>query len=156
MFLLKLLRASSYRLQRSSYRNINNTDVNLMLAKIVFPLITAFIASASFAKAPVCQKNLSEADLNALSKNERISAYCSAKAASQLANAEFLTSKYQIEKLLKTLPNPPTESFVRQWTESMSKHQSVLVEKNQCSEKANHYYQSFQAKFGYIPDCTGS
>ena len=127
-----------------------------MLAKIVFPLITAFIASASFAKTPVCQKNLSEADLNALSKNERISAYCSAKAASQLANAEFLTSKYQIEKLLKTLPNPPTESFVRQWTESMSKHQSVLVEKDQCTEKANHYYQSFQAKFGYVPDCTGS
>jgi len=155
MFLLKLLKPTECSLQKSSYRNSKNIDMKLMLAKIFFPLITVFIASSSFAKAPVCQKNLSEADLNALSKNERLSAYCSTKAASQLANTEFLTSKNQIEKLLKTFPNPPTESFLRQWTESMSKHQSVLVEKNQCTEKTNQYYQSFQAKFGYVPDCTG-
>lgn len=129
--------------------------MKLMIVRILFTLIGALIAASSFAKAPICEKGLSDADLNSLSKKEHLSAYCFVLIASQIVHQDLQNSQSQTEQLMKSPAFGVTESSKNEWAKLMSKNITLLTERNQCIERANHYYQSFQAKFGHIPNCNG-
>jgi hypothetical protein len=120
-------------------------DYTRKLATIA--LLSLLIPSAFAAGPHPCAKQLDDASLSRLSKEELVSDICSSLLFAQIAQAEGEMISNQIPSSAKS------DADKKKWVDLTAKGMFSLAERDMCVKKAKAYWVAYRSKFGTDPNC---